>query len=58
MKKYKVAPHPGAWIEIVVTTIITTLVYVAPHPGAWIEIPWEIPWEYNRKSRTPPGCVD
>ena len=33
-----VAPHWGAWIEILQITAITGRVWVAPHWGAWIEI--------------------
>ena len=34
----RVAPHVGAWIEIVVRTVVRTTPEVAPHVGAWIEI--------------------
>ena len=34
-----VAPHVGAWIEIVVRTyLVEERLRVAPHVGAWIEI--------------------
>ena len=33
-----VAPHPGAWIEMMPTCAMPTCAVVAPHPGAWIEI--------------------
>ena len=33
-----VAPHAGAWIEIINRCNITFTVFVAPHAGAWIEI--------------------
>ena len=33
-----VAPHWGAWIEIVTGYPIYGMVVVAPHWGAWIEI--------------------
>ena len=33
-----VAPHWGAWIEIVITRVIRFSFRVAPHWGAWIEI--------------------
>ena len=33
-----VAPHVGAWIEIVVTECRKYRGLVAPHVGAWIEI--------------------
>ena len=34
----KVAPHVGAWIEIVIAPVLSQSVKVAPHVGAWIEI--------------------
>ena len=33
-----VAPHAGAWIEIIIPSIESHEVIVAPHAGAWIEI--------------------
>ena len=33
-----VAPHVGAWIEIVLTFPYGTTKIVAPHVGAWIEM--------------------
>ena len=33
-----VAPHVGAWIEILVPIVFVGGVVVAPHVGAWIEI--------------------
>ena len=36
----KVAPHMGAWIEILKETAQPETVAVAPHMGAWIEIAW------------------
>ena len=33
-----VAPHVGAWIEIICLTARPDGLYVAPHVGAWIEI--------------------
>ena len=39
MKKFKrVAPHAGAWIEILLFNTIVDFEPVAPHAGAWIEI--------------------
>ena len=35
-----VAPHAGAWIEIISTRTLRELRKVAPHAGAWIEITW------------------
>ena len=34
----RVAPHVGAWIEIILTLLFISLIPVAPHVGAWIEI--------------------
>ena len=34
----RVAPHAGAWIEIMVWIAEPLKVSVAPHAGAWIEI--------------------
>ena len=33
-----VAPHAGAWIEIVLLRLRSPAALVAPHAGAWIEI--------------------
>ena len=35
----KVAPHVGAWIEMVKGIVFLPVIIVAPHVGAWIEIP-------------------
>ncbi len=37
-----VAPHTGAWIEIVVEKSTSSSLLVAPHTGAWIEITGKI----------------
>ena len=53
-----VAPHWGAWIEIMSHKVVVKWRLVAPHWGAWIEITltlWMAKW---RSSRTPLGCVD
>ena len=34
----QVAPHAGAWIEIVSPTDFRSRFKVAPHAGAWIEM--------------------
>jgi len=34
----RVAPHGGAWIEIITNRRINSIYSVAPHGGAWIEI--------------------
>ena len=33
----QVAPHAGAWIETIKSTITKMHMVVAPHAGAWIE---------------------
>ena len=38
MAYVKVAPHAGAWIEIVLCGDGVTRGVVAPHAGAWIEM--------------------
>ena len=35
---FAVAPHAGAWIEILLVASMVTKIFVAPHAGAWIEI--------------------
>ena len=35
---FAVAPHAGAWIEIMPCLQVTLKKEVAPHAGAWIEI--------------------
>ena len=35
---FLVAPHAGAWVEIVSLTCVTVSLMVAPHAGAWVEI--------------------
>ena len=37
MKRKKVAPHAGAWIETLSIAVLTAKACVAPHAGAWIE---------------------
>ena len=46
----QVAPHMGAWIEILRTLAETRDKSVAPHMGAWIEIP-------SRSKSTPSAYV-
>ena len=36
--QFAVAPHAGAWIEILVLCTPPITGVVAPHAGAWIEI--------------------
>ena len=38
-----VAPHVGAWIEIIGKKLKIDLWFVAPHVGAWIEISVQYP---------------
>ena len=38
MQRDNVAPHAGAWIEIILKPHQRDAVQVAPHAGAWIEI--------------------
>ena len=33
-----VAPHAGAWIEMIWLCLYTSMPIVAPHAGAWIEM--------------------
>lgn len=35
---FAVAPHAGAWIEIVLPSAVMPEMVVAPHAGAWIAI--------------------
>ena len=53
-----VAPHVGAWIEILVVIFVSVMVAVAPHVGAWIEIKEPENTHRCERSRTPRGCVD
>ena len=38
MKLINVAPHVGAWIEILMKERFRAKAEVAPHVGAWIEM--------------------
>ena len=53
-----VAPHVGAWIEIMVVFALRWKPFVAPHVGAWIEILHSLSLSFCKSSRTPRGCVD
>ena len=53
-----VAPHAGAWIEIVPYDEWTEFEEVAPHAGAWIEIFFDIYAVCNACGRSPRGSVD
>jgi len=54
-----VAPHGGAWIEIIQTHCITFSMWqVAPHGGAWIEILSNNPKQGLGALSLPRGSVD
>ena len=53
-----VAPHAGAWIEILTSSVRIAAMFVAPHAGAWIEIVLRLSAPYVPLRRTPRGCVD
>ena len=53
-----VAPHAGAWIEIMARATAATRLLVAPHAGAWIEIYGGAANKLATTGRTPRGCVD
>ncbi len=53
-----VAPHAGAWIEIIDAPFSLQSRKVAPHAGAWIEITDADPNMATVIRRTPCGCVD
>ncbi len=54
----EVAPHVGAWIEILPPAKRCFSIWVAPHVGAWIEMPSIPPYPLDSQCRTPRGCVD
>ena len=58
MQRDNVAPHAGAWIEIILKPHQRDAVQVAPHAGAWIEILSFDLFFCECASRTPCGCVD
>ncbi len=53
-----VAPHAGAWIEIIKEIPTKIGQFVAPHAGAWIEMEVMAVLIETILSRTPRGCVD
>ena len=53
-----VAPHVGAWIEIIRLRIYYLVLTVAPHVGAWIEITIKYGCGHVINSRTSRRCVD
>ena len=55
---FAVAPHAGAWIEILIFATVYRVLQVAPHAGAWIEILVAILFMLNTLCRSPCGGVD
>ena len=53
-----VAPHAGAWIEIVIQKAGEIAEVVAPHAGAWIEIRPKGAAYLRKNGRSPRGSVD
>ena len=53
-----VAPHAGAWIEMVQVQNLPRTYTVAPHAGAWIEIKGMPIAKQAASSRSPRGSVD
>ena len=54
----QVAPHAGAWIEILTYAATDSPAAVAPHAGAWIEIAISGSSIRRRNGRSPCGSVD
>ena len=55
---HKVAPHTGAWIEILLILLNCLIVVVAPHTGAWIEIASFLLNNFLKNRRSPHGSVN
>ena len=55
---FAVAPHAGAWIEILRCRASQALLMVAPHAGAWIEIGLDLTVKAVTQGRSPCGGVD
>ena len=55
---FAVAPHAGAWIEILIITQMIMAQIVAPHAGAWIEIFFTTENQMIVCRRSPCGSVD
>ena len=53
-----VAPHAGAWIEMLLTSVAGLPEIVAPHAGAWIEIKSRSRRSYMASVAPPRGGVD
>ena len=54
---FAVAPHAGAWVEIVSWGYMLLSLYVAPHAGAWVEILIQPDARHTRVRRSPRGSV-
>ena len=55
---FAVAPHAGAWIEMVISSASWPKAWVAPHAGAWIEITIARLRDVKVWCRSPRGSVD
>ncbi len=53
-----IAPHVGAWIEMILTIRSITHTTIAPHVGAWIEIIKQLAKSGLDAYRTSRRCVD
>ena len=53
-----VAPLVGAWIEILLSAMLSDEQIVAPLVGAWIEIEMRDTGTYGSMRRSPRGSVD
>ena len=54
----RVAPRVGAWIETIISALLSSVVEVAPRVGAWIETRVAANANLYQSRRTPCGCVD
>ena len=48
----------GAWIETIISALLSSVVEVAPRVGAWIETKTVFVASEPLERRTPCGCVD
>ena len=55
---FAVAPHAGAWIEMLIVSSLNSLRLVAPHAGAWIEMMLLLLEKAGGTRRSPCGSVD
>jgi len=58
MLSVKVAPYAGAWIERLLSVIISLNPAVAPYAGAWIERPEPCSPQKRCRRRSLRGSVD